>query len=770
MKLKRLGIATAIMLASMEQSLAIGLGDIEVSSALEEPFQGVIHLRNVGELSELEMIVGLASERDFRNAGVEREFYLTGLNFSVDLDNPRDPVIRVSSNKPINEPYLDFLIELEWPSGRLLREYTVLLDLPSFVTADVAPKAIERPQASTPSRPASPQPVSSSSGQQSQSRDVLAGGDSYEVVAGDTLWGIAQRSRPEGYSINETLDAIHQLNPSAFINNDVNLIKKGAVIRLPEGSDVEQLANRGDALSSVLAPTADPYASDDLPVSDVDTGYDTDSVDDIVADTTSYGDDDLYQEPQSSGGRLKLSALTSVGSNQEEPLGYDSLGATSSSDSPSGGSAGLGADNALVEEELSLAQRENEELKQRVANLEEQLATMERMVELEDSTAAALQSNQAANASGDNGGSKSEDASAEKPKQTPKAKVADNQDSSLLSKLFYPLIVLVALLVAAFLFFRSRKRDEADDDEAFAPGYAAVAAPDEDEDEDDFDEVDQDDDEDRVVECLGAELAVQGPAARIVLADTLLEDLARARPADEEFDPNLAAASLELDQHESMDLLAQAEINIELGNLVQAESLLKEALQAEPDNTACHLKLLEVYAAQGDLAQFDMQRAELSQLDDQDADREAADLREKLIAEQPSGDSASDDLADLSADLDDLDLDQLSADIDEFDFDLDSDVDADVEEPAEEATADDVEAVEPEADEAAANIDEAPPAAPIADDIDVEEECATKLDLAEAYLEMGDDEAAREALEEVINDGSDDQKAKAQELLSGLNG
>lgn len=92
---------------------ALGLGEVKLNSSLNEPLDMEIQLINVGELTELEMLVGLGSRADFEKAGVERLFLLTGLRFKVDLTKPDRPIIRVSSRKPIREPYLDFLIELQ---------------------------------------------------------------------------------------------------------------------------------------------------------------------------------------------------------------------------------------------------------------------------------------------------------------------------------------------------------------------------------------------------------------------------------------------------------------------------------------------------------------------------------------------------------------------------------------------------------------------------------------------------------------------------------
>lgn len=120
----------------LTEAHAIGLGDIKLRTSLNEPLRADIQLVQVKDLSENEILVNLASQTDFSKAGVDRDFLLTSLRFRVDMDDPKNPKVVVTTEQPIREPYLNFLVELQWPSGRLLREYTLLMDLPAF--ADTA--------------------------------------------------------------------------------------------------------------------------------------------------------------------------------------------------------------------------------------------------------------------------------------------------------------------------------------------------------------------------------------------------------------------------------------------------------------------------------------------------------------------------------------------------------------------------------------------------------------------------------------------------------
>ncbi|WP_282385101.1 MULTISPECIES: FimV/HubP family polar landmark protein [unclassified Pseudomonas] len=129
-------------------SMALGLGEITVHSALNQPFKADIALVDVGTLTQNDLSASLASANEFGRAGVERVFFLNDLKFTPILRGSRK-VIRVTSGKPVNEPFLNFLVQLDQPNGRLLREYTVLIDppgSPAIVPATDEPDP--RPQSS----------------------------------------------------------------------------------------------------------------------------------------------------------------------------------------------------------------------------------------------------------------------------------------------------------------------------------------------------------------------------------------------------------------------------------------------------------------------------------------------------------------------------------------------------------------------------------------------------------------------------------------------
>ncbi|CAI8896333.1 peptidoglycan-binding protein LysM [Pseudomonas brassicacearum] len=176
---------------------ALGLGDITLHSALNQPLRADIALVDVAGISEGDLSASLASPDDFSRAGVERAFFLNNLRFTPVLRGERS-FIRVTSSKPVEEPFLNFLVQLNQPNGRLLREYTVLIDPPG--TPGIVPVREEPSQAP---RSVKPPPA--------------VQGKRYTVVPGDNPWIIAKRLHDAGSnaSVNELMQGIQALNPGS---------------------------------------------------------------------------------------------------------------------------------------------------------------------------------------------------------------------------------------------------------------------------------------------------------------------------------------------------------------------------------------------------------------------------------------------------------------------------------------------------------------------------------------------------------------------------
>ncbi len=238
---------------------ALGLGEIRLRSALNQPFVAEIPVTgdSAGELTQL--TVQLAPAATFERFGLDRPRFLDDLSFKVQQDGSQ-AVVRVTSSQPVSEPFISLLLDVSWPQGRLLREYTVLLDPPAFASPDgqsqvgqsqvgsgtgmlpAAPgpaasaPAIRRPSPTTASAPVSPPTGSLTTGPD---------GDTYgPVKSNETLWAISERLRANSaVSLNQMMVALYQTNPEAFAGN-INLLRRGAILRVPGAADLAGVSQR----------------------------------------------------------------------------------------------------------------------------------------------------------------------------------------------------------------------------------------------------------------------------------------------------------------------------------------------------------------------------------------------------------------------------------------------------------------------------------------------------------------------------------------------
>jgi pilus assembly protein FimV len=130
MKARFIALFATLLLTLSNNLFAVGLGALTVESGLNEPFKAHIKLEKVGSLSEADLIVGLASTAEFEQRKMTRDFFYTSIQFTLDMKHAGGPVILLTSSNIVKEPSLDFLVKLSWPTGNILRGYTVLLEKP----------------------------------------------------------------------------------------------------------------------------------------------------------------------------------------------------------------------------------------------------------------------------------------------------------------------------------------------------------------------------------------------------------------------------------------------------------------------------------------------------------------------------------------------------------------------------------------------------------------------------------------------------------------
>jgi pilus assembly protein FimV len=364
--------ALALVVADVH---ALGVGGLRVQSALNQPFVGEIALLDV-KSSELDTVkVQIASAEEFSKAGSERYHYLTGLRFSPQVSPRGETVIRVTSRDPIREPYMDFLLEVTWPEGRLVKGYTVLLDPPVTNAGKagrieqpvVAPPAShDRRQADTGSRApqsASPQRQSAPPSPKSQPAPTATasigevGGFPKEigpVPRGGGLWRLSTRHAPAGATAAQTAMALYRNNQDAFVNGDINRLRVGKILTIPSAAELFVLGPEAADREFAAALRGEKVRRTP------------------IADTTPPG-------PESKP-RLKIagaapdgSAPGVLGAQAEEP------------------SQTVQEELLLVRETSESTRQETAELRDRIRELEAQLAGIQRLLRLRTAELARIQ-------------------------------------------------------------------------------------------------------------------------------------------------------------------------------------------------------------------------------------------------------------------------------------------------------------------------------------------------------------------------------------------
>jgi pilus assembly protein FimV len=269
-------------LLSPALSWGLGLGEIHLNSSLNEPMNAEIDLIAAGpeELSALRAT--LAAKDAFTRYGIDRPPFLSTLTFKVGKSKDGRDVLLVRSSESIPEPFVTFLVEVNWARGRLMREYTVLLDPPVYTPGERASTAAPVTAATTTPAPApaarvrpapvatSPAPTaeagaatatpgrpSRSSGRSARPASNPSGteasapvGDGYHVAQGDTLTKIARSlSAGSKADIDQAMIAVYRANPDAFGGN-INILRRGAVLRVPGADEIAAL-NQTEAISEV---------------------------------------------------------------------------------------------------------------------------------------------------------------------------------------------------------------------------------------------------------------------------------------------------------------------------------------------------------------------------------------------------------------------------------------------------------------------------------------------------------------------------------------
>lgn len=362
-RLVRIAALTTVFAPSF--AVALGLGSIETESALNEPLEARIPLQSA-DVEEIETLnATLASPEAFDRAGLERPFMLSRLEFEVVTEGTREPYLAIRTSEAVREPFLAFLVELNWAGGRLIREYTMLLDPPVHSPEEESGAAVAEGDAPSDAGAddGEGQP-SATAGSRSRPEDVAeaGGAQDIEVRSDDTLWEIADDARPDdGVTVHQMMMALLEANPEAFTDGNVNNLRAGAVLQVPDreeaqvlsaGEARQQFAAQVEAWQSGRAPEPSQEAPQEEQVAE--------------------------QAPEPDEGRLEVVAAGETsGEDATASLMEDDIEAT-----PENVERLQSEVAALRESEASL-RSENEELRQQTDELLERVEALERTLDIQ---------------------------------------------------------------------------------------------------------------------------------------------------------------------------------------------------------------------------------------------------------------------------------------------------------------------------------------------------------------------------------------------------
>ena len=655
---------------------AAGLGKLNINSGLGEPLKAEVELLSVTPEELSSLTAAIASEEAYSMQGITR----LGIhnNIKIDLTKSADgsPVLRLRSSQPINDPYLDMLIQVDWSSGRLLREYTVLLDPPQYKPAidDASALTVNKSSVNSNRASALSSKQQSASGKKSKNANidsdaVQSGTDELTTKRGDTLSSIAKEMQVDGISIDQMLVGLFESNKEAFTNGNMNRLKVGQIIKAPSKERLTAIDVR--------------QAKQAVKVHSANWNSYRNSLAGSVAAAPSVEE---VEQKQSSSGKIATAEdrAKSVTTGSQDVV---KLSAGDKAATKEGREASVNAEAKILalQEDATAQEKALKETLDRTAALEKQIEDMQKLLALRSQTMKNLQENAESVAKPIESSAvasaevtpvpdvSSEPSPEVKPTSEPtlapevkkEAAIVDapvvaepeleqsfigslfgNTDSAILGG-----AAGLTLLGAGWFFLRNKRRKELD---SFERGI----------------------------------LTSGGLRANTVFGNTT----GNANTSDTSFLTDFAqSADGNMIDTNDVDPIAEAEVYMAYGRDAQAEEILKDAITKEPKRYELHLKLLEMYAGRKDSSAFETIAGELyTTLGAEDPTwAKVAELGAKVEPSNPLYDISNISLTNVVAqsalDASDFDNVQVST-AQELDFALDDDLAGDIQPRAEDAS------------------------------------------------------------------------------------
>lgn len=577
---------------------AAGLGKVTVLSPLGQPLRAEVDVTaSREELSS--MTAKVASPEAFQQAGIEYSPTMTGIRVMLDKRPNGQPFLRMASDRPINDPFLDVLVELNWSSGRMVREYTMLLDPPEALK--VAPVPIAAPTAKAPSTaqtaamPTQPAPVAQPVKAAPVAAPTSTEQASREVKRGDTLARIAGETKPEGVSLDQMLVALFRGNRDAFDGGNMNRLRAGKILTLPTETEAAAVspaearkivvAQAGDfnAYRRKLAATvaAAPVAKEEAPKQEA-TGKIAPKVEEKTA-------------PAPAKDKLEVSRTESTKNAKEFQSRITAL-----------------------EEDLVARDKALKEASSRIAELEKNLSDLKKLAELKSQAGAQLQQQAQAQAGKPTPPAPLPEAKKVEPTPVPEAKAPEKPAEAAA-----PVPAAPAQPEVAAPAPKPAEAPTPVPTEAAKPApKPALPAP-------VAEEPSFIDENAMLVYGGGAVLVVllgylgyasmrrkrggdlATTTSRITEGD-LMANSVFGSTGGQSVDTGASiqtdfsqSALASIDADEGVDPVAEADVYMAYGRDAQAEEILIDALKNDPTRHAIHLKLLEIYSGRKSVKQFE---------------------------------------------------------------------------------------------------------------------------------------------------------------------
>ena len=615
--IKLIGFIAGITLSATIS--AMGMGGINVTSGLGQVLTADIELVAVNKADKASLVARLASPDIYKGAGLEYP-YGNKFKFQIESRANGEPYLKVTSAQPINDPFVVMLVELTWSSGRLLREYTFLLDPPGYVaelpaqakvqplapavqsaTEGVAAIPVEsaaQPQviegaveqgmtaasepapvpvpASEPVAESVPETPAESVTESTAMGEIAEPNEEWLAVQrGDTLSKISALYKPADVSLERMLVALYRANASEFDGKNMNRIRAGKILRMPSQKEVDGVG-QSEAVKEIHAQVADWNAYRQKLASAAAVKSQPQATEQVATGKLASSVADKAPVAKESAKEvLKLSRGEAPGDQAATGAGGKSMTAQDRK-------------NAAQEEAIATAKTAKEE-QTRTAMLEKNLQDMQRLAQLKSSAAALAQQPKVA-ASSVAAASEVKPAPVAKPKPKP---VPVKQEPSLVDQM----MAMLDQIMAEPLYL--------------AGGVGALVA----------------------LGGLGWLVSWRKKKSFDVIGQ--FSEPAVSSPDTGDFTGMGSPHADAREQSNEADPISEADLFLNFGRDAQAEEILKDALQSTPNNHKIHLKLLEIYASRKDLSSFETIARQLQDSGDEEASQQALAMGRELDPNNP---------------------------------------------------------------------------------------------------------------------------------------